>query len=497
MQASYIIGIDIGTGSTKAVAVGHDGQVRHTAQQYYTAINDGEKSEQDASTVCQAFQQCIREVVAAIGAPPVAVSLSSAMHSIMAVDEKGAPLTKAMLWSDTRSSKIAAALRTSSLGKRIYLATGTPLHSMSPLCKIKWLQENAPDIFSKAAKFISIKEFIWHQLFDEYVIDHSLASATGLFNVLHLQWEEEALSFAGINGQQLSAPVPVTYTKAGIKSSVAAAMQLPAETPVLVGASDGTLANLGSLCLSADEAAITIGTSGAVRITSSRPVQNFERMIFNYLLDEQTFVCGGAINNGGNVFEWLLKNIFAQHKQVTKYEQLFALLPTVPPGCDGLLFLPYLHGERAPIWDEESCGLFIGLTSAHTLSHLARAVAEGVCFALYHILSSIEEICGSIDKINISGGIVHSGEMMQLLADVTGKRVVVQQTEDASALGAVYLAQKAMGIIRDYAVLPEKETSLFQPNSEVSERYRQLFFLYKSLYPAVKDQMHLLHQLTP
>ena len=496
MQSAYIIGIDIGTGSTKAVAVNHDGQVRHSAQQYYTAITDGKKSEQDAAIVFQAFQQCIREVVNAIGEPPVAISLSSAMHSIMAVDKTGTPLTNAMLWSDTRSSKVAEALRASPFGKEIYLATGTPLHSMSPLCKIRWLRDNEPQIFSRAAKFISIKEFIWHRLFGEYVIDHSLASATGLFNIHQLHWEKAALSLARINPGQLSQPVPVTYTKTGLEAAAAAAMGLPAGTAFLAGASDGTLANLGSLCLSPSEAAITIGTSGAVRITSQQPVPNAERMIFNYLLDEQTFVCGGAINNGGNVFEWLLKNIFAQHPQVTSYAQLFALLSGVAPGSDGLLFLPYLHGERAPIWDEHSSGVFIGLTAAHKLSHLARAAAEGVCFALYHILTSLEEICGPVEKINISGGIVNSGEMMQLLAGVTGKTVAVQQTEDASALGAVYLAQKALGIIPDYTALPEKEVVVFQPDAAAAARYRQLFPLFKSLYPAVKDHMHLLHQLT-
>jgi gluconokinase len=496
MQEAYIIGIDIGTGSTKAVAVNHQGEILHSAQEHYTAVSDGEKSEQDVRVVCHAFQKSIREVVAALKAPPVAVSLSSAMHSILAVDEKGVPLTNAILWSDTRSSKIAEALRGSDLGGKIYFATGTPLHSMSPLCKIRWLQENSPELFSRAAKFIGLKEAVWHHLFEEFVIDHSLASATGLFNVLQLQWDKEALQFAGICGPQLSSPVPASYTKTGIKPQVAAAMGLPADTPFLIGASDGTLANLGSLCLSPSEAAITIGTSGAVRITSKKPVQNAERMIFNHLLDEQTFVCGGAINNGGNVFGWLLQNMFAHHPAVTNYEQLFSLLSGIAPGSEGLLFLPYLHGERAPIWDERSCGVFFGLRSAHTLAHFARAAAEGVCFALYHVLSSLEEVCGAVEKINISGGIVQSNEMMQLLADVTGKKVVVQQTEDASALGAVYLAQKAMGIIAAYDELPKKEAAVFQPAKEPAIVYPQLFSLYKSLYPALKDHMHLLHQLT-
>lgn len=496
MQQSYVIGIDIGTGSTKALALNKAGEVIGSAQQYYESTSAGEKSEQDVSVVFLAFQQCIRQLVTGLQQAPAAVSLSSAMHSIMAVDENGVPLTKALLWSDTRSSGIAEALRQSGLGERIYSATGTPLHSMSPLCKIKWLQQNDEQCFAKTFKFISTKEFIWHQLFGEYAVDHSLASATGLFNIQRLQWDETALHFAGIRAAQLSQPVSVYFIQTGMNASFAAAMNLPADTPFMIGGSDGCLANLGSLCLSPAEAAITIGTSAAVRLTSAKPVKNFERMIFNYLLDEQTFVCGGAVNNGGNVFQWLLKNLFLQHAQITTYEQLFALLATVPPGSDGLLFLPYLHGERAPVWDENSSGAYIGIQARHTLPFFVRAAAEGVAFALQHILFSLEEICGGVEKIAVSGGLVHSEDMMQLLADVTGKCVVVQQTDDASAIGAAMLAQKSLGLIDDFALLSADAAQTFLPQAEAAERYKKLFEIYKTLYPALKDHMHLLHQFT-
>jgi gluconokinase len=495
MQLPYVIGVDIGTGSTKAVAVDPQGNVLGTAQHFYGSVTKGRKSEQDVYVVFGAFQKSIREVVTSLQQPPAAISLSSAMHSIMALDESGKPLTPAMLWSDTRASEIAGSLRSSPFGKEIYLATGTPLHSMSPLCKIRWLSGNEPEVFRRAAKFISIKEFIWLQLFGEFVIDHSLASATGLFNIHSLQWEKAALSLARIKPQQLSLPVPVMYTKAGIKAEAAAAMNLPAGTPFIIGGSDGTLANLGTLCLSSSEAAITIGTSAAVRITSTKPVEDVERMIFNYRLDEKMFVCGGAVNNGGNVFQWLLENLFANHTEVKTYEQLFEVISQVAPGSDGLLFLPYLHGERAPIWDERSCGVYMGLSAKHSLHHFARAAAEGVCFALQHVLSSLEEVCGAVQQITISGGLVQSAAIMQLLADITGKNVVVQQKDDASAIGAAYLAQKALRIIDEYASIKKAEEVDFLPQQGVTAHYQRLIPMYKALYPLLKDQMHSLHQL--
>lgn len=493
MQQPYVIGVDIGTGSTKALAVANSNNVLCTAQRFYSIAAEGEKSEQDPVAVWQAFQECLKEVVTKLGAP-LAVSLSSAMHSLLAVGADGTPLTAAMLWADKRSAKIAEELRQTPKGESLYLATGTPLHAMSPLCKIRWLHDNDRQVFSRTAKFVSIKEFIWFQLFGEYCIDHSMASATGLFNIHRLLWEEEALGFAGITNEQLSLPVPVTYKKCGLDSTLATSLALPEHTSFFIGASDGVLANLGSLCLLPSQAAITIGTSAAVRITSTKPVEKAEQMIFNYLLHENVFVCGGAVSNGGNVFGWLLQNLFAQHEAIKSHEQLFRLVSTVAPGSDGLLFLPYLHGERAPVWDEGSSGVFVGITASHTLSHFARAAAEGVCFALCHVLSILEEACGAAEILSVSGGLVHAAEAMQILANITGKKVVVRQIEDASALGAVYLAQKALGLVQEYSSIEVKEGTTFRPQTEAAVHYRNLFPLYKNLYPLLKDTMHLLHQ---
>ena len=492
MQQTYVLGIDIGTGSIKAVAMDRQGQVIHSVQAFYATTGT---TEQEIEPVWQAFRICIQKMVQEVQAPPVAICLGSAMHSIMAVDEDGRPLTNAILWSDTRSTTIAQELRGTVLAEQLYLATGTPVHSMSPLCKIRWWQQHDPETFSKAFKFISIKEAIWYRLFGEFVIDHSLASATGLFNHRELQWDATALSFAGLSPQKLSTPVAVTYSKNRLPQEMALSMHLPADTPFFIGASDGCLANLGSLCLTPEEAAITIGTSAAVRITTSKPVQKPEHMIFHYLLQQDVYVCGGAINNGGNVFQWLLNKLFAGNESVKSYDDLFREITTVPPGSNGLLFLPYLHGERAPIWDEQSCGVYFGLTAKHSLFHMARAAAEGVCFALAHILYLLEEATDPIQRLKISGGLVQSPAMMQLLADTTRKAVVVQQTEDASAVGAVLLAQKAMGWVDDYASFPKKEGQRFLPNEQATAIYQNLFPIYKSLYPLLKDSMHAISPL--
>ncbi|HEY9194856.1 MAG TPA: gluconokinase, partial [Mucilaginibacter sp.] len=381
----YILGIDIGTGSTKAVAVTLTGEALGITQEHYP-INSPQPgySEQDPLLIWQAFITCFKKNVAAIGYAPQAVSFSSAMHSLMPVDEAGDPLAPMITWADSRSEDIALDLRKSAEGEMIYRITGTAIHAMSPLCKLIWLRDNNPLLFARTYKFIGIKEFIWFKLFHDFQVDYSLASATGLFDILKLDWSVEACKIAGILSTRLSTPVNTTYYRDDLREDAANLLGIQAGIRFVAGASDGCCANLGSHTIGAGIAALTIGTSGAVRITSAKPIYNYSGMTFNYLLDENTYVCGGAVNNGGIAVNWLLKN-FLEKDNLTPadYVGLFGAIDTVAAGSNGLLFLPYLYGERAPIWDTKTSGAFFNIKPAHNRSYFLRSALEGVCYALY------------------------------------------------------------------------------------------------------------------
>lgn len=491
---SYLLGTDIGTGSIKTVAVDLSGRALCSSQRFYATQNPQPGySEQNVQEILQAFIQSIQDVVLKMKSSPSCISLSSVMHSIMAVDKNGEAITNLIIWSDARSSAIAAAIKKSPQGKKIYEATGTPIHSMSPLCKIIWLKENMPDVFAKAYKFISIKEYIWYQLFQQFEVDHSLASATGLFDIIRLKWYDESLILAGITKECLSHPVATSYLRKNIKKEIAAALHIPASTPFCIGASDGCLANLGTSSLQAHVAAITIGTSGAVRVTRKKPLIDAAAMSFNYLLDEHTFICGGPTNNGGNVIQWLLKNFLSQEGATDKdYEKLFTNIEKIPAGCEGLIFLPYLYGERAPLWDEQSCGVYFGIKPHHTQSHFLRAAVEGICFALKDILVALEEDAEPIVQINASGGFVQAGAWVQMLAHVTGKKILLQQGEDASAIGAAWLALKALKIITGYHSLEFQSGSIILPQQKLQDAYQKNYTVFKMLYPNLKATMHLL-----
>ncbi len=493
----YVIGVDIGTGSTKAVALNNEGKVI-AASQFYYSTNSPQPgySEQDTEIIWQAFVNSINEIIEKIKHVPIAVSFSSAMHSLMVMNNKNIAITPLITWADTRSEKIAEDIRKSDEAENIYNATGTPIHSMSPLCKIKWLKENEQQIFKDAFKFISIKEFIWYRLFNAYQADASIASATGLFNIENFKWNTASLNLCGITTTHLSEIVSTDFIRKDLNPSKAALLHIPADTNFCIGASDGCLANIGSYAIQPGIAALTIGTSGAVRIAGNRPVVNYSAMIFNYMLDDTTFISGGPINNGGNVLKWLFKT-FLNNTNPSKndYTDFFKNIETIPAGCQGLLFLPYLYGERAPVWDEQASGVFLGIKSFHTNAHFLRAALEGICFALKNILEILEASTGSIKQLNVSGGFVHSNTWMQILADICGKKICLVQTEDASSIGAALMGMKAIKIINHYDSLNPIIDSIMEPNEKNHIAYEKYYNVFKNLYQPLKESIHRLHEI--
>ncbi|MEP6948506.1 MAG: gluconokinase [Ginsengibacter sp.] len=493
-----ITGVDIGTGSTKAVAINTEGKVIAASQFYYrTDSPRAGYSEQDPEIIWQAFVNCIHEIVEKIQPITIAVSFSSGMHSLLVMNNKNVAITPLITWADTRSEKIAEEIRTSADAEKIYSATGTPIHSMSPLCKIKWLKENEPEVFKDAFKFISIKEFIWYRLFNVYEVDYSIASATGLFNIENFKWNEPSLQLCGVNASLLSNIVPTDFIRKVLSPSIAAALHIAADTTFCIGASDGCLANIGSYATKPGIAALTIGTSGAVRIAGTKAVNNYSAMIFNYVLDKGTFISGGPINNGGNVLKWLFQTFLNnKNPSETDYDTFFKSIEAIPPGCQGLLFLPYLYGERAPVWDEKASGAFVGIKSYHTNAHFLRATLEGICFALKNILEIIEASTIPVSQLNVSGGFVHSKIWMQILADVSGKAVCLDQSEDASSFGAALFYMKAAHIIAEYSSIRPAINIMTEPIDKNLTVYEKCYSVFKSLYGQLKGSMHQLHDIS-
>ena len=498
-----VIGIDIGTTNTKAVAFTDGGMVLGSASGSYPVYTDAAgRHELDPDQLLAAVVASLREVIEKLAAAGLAgraakgkglagISFSCAMHSLIAVDADGHPLTRAITWADTRSESYAHALKGSEVGKRIYAATGTPIHAMSPLCKLLWMRDEQPLVFERAARFISVKEYIWRRLFGKYFVDHSLASATGLFDIRRKAWNPDSLLLAGIDAGRLSEPVPCTYWEAGLLPGWAS-LGLPADLPFVIGSSDGCLANLGTGAVRRGDTALTIGTSGAIRMTTTTPETDPQERIFNYVLADGYYVCGGATNNGGNVLQWYSEQVLGRRgADAAEVERLVAEAAMVAAGCEGLVFLPYLLGERAPVWDAHAKGVFFGVRSIHDQRYFLRAILEGVSYSLRQIGASLEETIGPIERIYASGGFSRSPIWLQLMADIFQKKVVVTGSADASAVGAAQLGFYALGILPglDAAALLVKVESVYEPDAGRAAVYEHNYRVFTELYTRLKDLM--------
>lgn len=481
----YYIGIDIGTSSAKAVAFSAGGSVlaKHAVSYPISHPMPG-FSEQDPNEICEAVISIIIKTGEQLkGHHPVLVSFSAAMHSIMAIDEDGKPLTGCIIWADNRAVAIAESLRHTDTGKHFYHITGVPIHAMSPLCKLLWLKEHQPVIFSHTYKFIGIKEFIFHALFNKYVVDTSIASATGLLNIYSTHWDENILSFSGIHQKHLSAlvsPQHIEYLQPG--NLLSARLSLFSKTAFVTGGSDGGLANLGSGAMAKGSMSITVGTSGAARKVTTNVYTDKQMRTFCYLLKGGFYITGGASNNGAIVLQWLKENIL-QSTETT--EDFFNLAAEVTPGCNDLIFLPYILGERAPLWNSSARGVFFGLSITHSKAHLIRAAMEAVIYNLYSIGIILMER-ERVTSIFANGGFASSPLWIQMLADMFNVTVFVNGIEESSAWGAAMIGMEAMKIAPELVKMPEGKR--YEPDAANHLVYLRCFQKFERVYALVKSE---------
>jgi gluconokinase len=492
-----ILAIDIGTTHCKAITFNMKGEAILSLKETYATIADEEgKSEQDPDEIFEAvlnlIQQALRKHPEIKG-----ISFSAAMHSLIAIDKKGKPLTHAITWADIRSKAYAEELMHTELGDKIYHQTGTPIHPMSPLCKIIWIRNEYLDMFNNTSKFISIKEYIFCKLFGKYIVDVSIASATGLFDIYNKTWFDEALKVAGITAEQLSTPVAAIHIETELLPEYKALLKSKGEIAFILGGNDGSLANIGCGAITPGEVALTIGTSGAIRITTDQLKKDDKKRLFNYIITDDLFITGGPANNGGIVLKWFTELFNNDEETETDIDKILELASEADAGAGNLIFLPYLLGERAPMWDANAKGVFFGLDNLHEKKHLARAVVEGICFGMNDILVALEETNGNIENIYASGGFIQSRFWLQVLADIFGKRIIISNVADASATGAAIIGMKALGWIEKLEdarfLLHKGET--FEPSEELHEKYKKLFVIFQILYVKLRDEFHALSNL--
>ncbi len=371
----------------------------------------------------------------------------------------------------------------------LYERTGCLIHATYPLYKLLWLREERPDVMQKAARFISSKEYLVRKLTGEYLLDTAVAGGTSLLDTHTLTWDDDALQMAGVRRQQLSALAPPDAVIPSLDAEIAARMGLPASTPLTLGVTDAANSNLGAGAGTPSTATCMIGTSGAYRIIAPEPLLDARRRLWCYSIDGAHWLVGGAISNGGAALAWLHGMLNALRREGDlSYADLFAMAEQVPAGAEGLLCLPLFAGERSPNWNALARGSFVGLTLKHDMSHMVRALLEGVAFRLRTVARALDELTGStVKEIRASGGFTQSDIWLQIVADALGVDLTLTAWGETSSLGAAFWPMLSAGVVSSL----EEAASLVPPvraqsaDSVTAAAYDRIYAVYAQIYDAL------------
>ncbi len=445
-------------------------------------------AEQDVQEVWKGVMESLHALADQVPVEQFAcLSLSGAMHSLLPVDKIGAPLAPAMTWADQRSAGKAAALRARTDAYALYERTGCPLQALYSPAKLRWWVDEAESIAGQAARFVAIKDWILFHLTGSWATEHSLASATGLQDITRLVWDEEALALAGVGTERLPPLVSPLALAGKITQEAASLTGLPAGLPVVAGASDGALANLGAGAAIPGQTVITVGTSGAIRHLVDRPRLDARERTWCYVLAEGRWFAGGAINNAGLAVQWVRERFYPELPGEEGFLKLLAEAAEITPGAQGVILVPYFTGERSPHWDSTARAVLSGLALGHTRAHIARAVLEGVAFCLADVWEALDVAAGVHEAVRLTGGITQSHLWAQIVADVLGVRLVAVEAADASAVGAAMLGACALEGIPLEQIAARTGSSLqkgtlYTPDQDRTAFYRGVHRAYQDLY---------------
>ena len=439
--SDIILGLDVGTTAAKASLFSLDGVLRLTASREYPLLNPVPGWHvQDPHAVARGVLEAMADAVARVDAARlVGISISTAMHGLLGLDRDLKPVTELLTWADSRAWKQAEVLNEHSTGPRLHHTSGTPTHPMSPLVKLRWIRENQPDLLADTAHWVGLKDWVLAVLTGKVATELSTASGSGMLDMEERAWNPEAIDIAGVRPAQLP-PIHDTTDVLPLAPDAAATIGLPSGLPVVVGACDGPLGNLGTGAMEPGKAGLSIGTSGAVRMVVRTPA--VVSGLFCYALTRDTWVAGGAVSNGGMVQRWLTET----YARGCDDAEACRRAETIPPGSDGLVMIPYLVAERASLWDAEIRGAFLHVRQAHTPEHFLRAGVEGVAFQLWTILRRVRMI-NRVEEVRATGGVFRSPLWRDVVAGVLNRPLIVTGAAEGSGLGAAILGARALGIV--------------------------------------------------
>lgn len=502
MNKPYLLGIDIGTSACKVAVFNREGQVVASASGDYPVYYPADGwVEQNPLEWWEAVCGAMKEIFADGKVSPeeiAGVGIDGQSWSAIAMDKDGNVLTNTPIWMDTRAKSICARLNEEVGEEAVFQVAGNPLQPSYTTPKIIWYKENLPEVYAKIDKILQSNGYIAYRLTGAITQDVSQGYGWHCFNMREGKWDEAMCEKLGIPMSFLPEIVACDKVVGTVTEKASAECGLAVGTPVVAGGLDAACGTLGAGVVHPGETQEQGGQAGGMSICQD--VYNADpRLILSFHVVPNQWILQGGTTGGGGVMRWFERE-FADYERMMKEEtgkpsltQLNEIAEAVAPGSDGVVFLPYMSGERSPIWNPDAKGVFFGLDFSKTKGHMVRACMEGVALSLKHNLDVAEEAGAKAEVLRAMGGSANSLLWTQIKADVTGKEIVVPASDTATTLGAAILAGVGVGFYESYeeaVALTVKETRRHTPNPANKEVYEKNYETYLKLYESLEGLMH-------
>lgn len=494
----YLLAHDLGTSGNKATLFTVEGElVNSVVYPYQANYFNSNYAEQNPDDWWKAVCRSTKALLSDVNKEDVlAVSFSGQMMGCLCVGRDGLPLRDSIIWADMRAKQQEEYLCSKILPEKFYRIVGHRISSSYSLEKLMWLKDNEPDVYKKTYKMLNAKDYIVHRMTGRFLTDYSDASSTNALDLNTFKWSEEIIEAAGIEFDKLPELVASTYIAGEITKENADECGLCAGTKVVMGGGDGVCASVGAGSISEGLTYNCLGSSSWICTASKKPVFDKKMRTFNWAHIVPGFVAPcGTMQTAGAAFSWLKNEICtyeteqARNSKLSPYEYINEAIEKSSPGANGLIFLPYLLGERTPRWNPSAKGAFIGLKMEHKREDILRSVIEGIGLNLKIILNIFKEVI-DIHEITAVGGLAKGNIQRQIFADVFGINVLsLNYIEEASAMGAAVTAGVAIGELRGFEDVGRfiKVKSVNKPIKENTDIYQRLMPVFEKAYFSLED----------
>ncbi len=500
-MSKLLLGIDIGTSACKVAAFDENGKVvAATTDGYPVYYPQNGWAEQTPDDWWGAVCLAIKKMIHSEHIDPtqiVGIGIDGQSWSAIAMDQEGDVLCNTPIWMDTRADEICTELNEKFGEDTFFGCSGNPLKPSYTLPKILWYKKYRPDVYNNTYKILQSNSFIAYRLTGAISQDKSQGYGLACYDMKNCTWDKELCEKIGINPELLPDIYDCHQVVGTVNEKASKATGLPVGIPVVAGGLDAACGTLGAGVIADRQTQEQGGQAGGMSICSSEYIADKRLILSNHVVPGKWLLQGGTVGGGG-ALRWFEKEFGEEERQkaaasgTSSFEELSTIADAIPAGSEGVIFLPYMSGERSPIWEPKAKGVYYGLDYAKSRAHMARATMEGVAFSLEHNLQAAAEAGATCDSLVAMGGAANSLVWTQIKSDVTGKEVIVPSSDTATTLGAAILAGVGVGMYSSFEEAVEKTVTVMRkhtPNMLNHEMYQKMYKKYLKIYDNLSELM--------